>query len=318
MPGRRGRHDLGSGVGRVDVADHGRHRHAVADGGQQARGQLAELRRPAGQVGLGVGVGRGVGEAGIGAVVGEITYRRELPGVPAAPSRPSTSAPSPMLGGSTYCSWAPTTISGRPSPFTSATVGVAISSPPSLHPRTGRERHLVADRVDRGHLGRIDQQHREAGDRRAVGVPGVDVAVHRGGDDLELAVAVEVAERRRGGEAGLGPVVLVLVARVVAGVRRVHRHRREALTGGGPHVHLAVEVGVDDLQVAVAEQIAHGGRADTERAAVHRDVVGHRGRRRRTATTARRRPASGKPGSSVMSDRKAWISPSLVASSSSW
>ena len=75
----------------------------------------------------------------------------------------------------------------------------------------GHERDLVADGIDGRHLGRIDHQHREPGDRRAVGVPGVDVAVQGGGDDLEVAVAVEVAERRRRGEPRLGPVVLVLV-----------------------------------------------------------------------------------------------------------
>src|SRR3712207_9176206 len=48
----------------------------------------------------------------------------------------------------------------------------------------------------------------EAGDRGAVVVPGVDVAVHRGGDHLEPAVvvAVEVREHRRSDEAVLGAV----------------------------------------------------------------------------------------------------------------
>ena len=49
---------------------------------------------------------------------------------------------------------------------------------------------------DRLHLRRVDHEHREPGDRRAVVVPRVHVAVERGADELGPAVAVEVSRRR--------------------------------------------------------------------------------------------------------------------------
>src|SRR5690606_14440458 len=73
------------------------------------------------------------------------------------------------------------------------------------------ERHPVAHRVGGLDGRRIDDEHREAVDGRAVVVPGVHVPVEGGGDDLEVAVAVEVAEGGRRGEAPLGAVVPVLV-----------------------------------------------------------------------------------------------------------
>ena len=96
----------------------------------------------------------------------------------------------------------------------SPTAGVSTIAPCCSAPASGLKVTAWVVGVDRRDLGRVDDEHREAVDSAppgafgVVGVPGVDVAVHRGGDDLELAVAVEVGEHRRADEAVLGAVEL--------------------------------------------------------------------------------------------------------------
>ena len=247
---------------------------------------------------------------------GDTAYRRLLPASPVAPSSASTDAPSPMLSGSRYCSCAPMTISGRPSPVRSASAGVATSSPPSPTPESAVNVTLCGARVDRLHLGRVDEQHREPVDGGAVVVPGVEVPVERGGDDLERPVAVEVAERGLRREAGLGAVELVLRGDVVLGERRGRRSSSPAGLRWRPTTRTpcrSMSVATTSI-VAVAVEIADRRRADAEGTAVRvgwrplaaaGEPVGHHGRRRRR---------TGKPASSDRpGPRKAWIAPSSVA-----
>ena len=133
-------------------------------------------------------------------------------GPPTPPSSASTAAPSPMFGGSSYSSCAPTTISGRPSPVRSTSVGVAISSPPSRTPESGVNVTLCDAGSTAATFAGIDDEHREAGDRVPSSCHAYTWRSSAARDDLEAAVAVEVAAGGRAGEAGLGAVELVLRA----------------------------------------------------------------------------------------------------------
>ena len=101
--------------------------------------------------------------------------RRRRPGRGA----PTTAAPSPMFSGSVVLLLRADDDLG---PAVAGEVGqrrrrdelAALA-----HARVLGEGHLVGARVDRLHLGRVDEQHREAVDRRAVVVPRVEVAVER-------------------------------------------------------------------------------------------------------------------------------------------
>jgi hypothetical protein len=125
----------------------------------------------------------------------------------------------------------------------------------ALHQRVAGlvvEGHLVGRRVDGRHLRAVHHDRREAGHGRAAGPPGVQVAVHGRGHDLEPGVALDVGQHRRADEPALGPVALAL-AGLVEGLQRAARpvearrpHPAPAAVGV-PRVHPALEVGGDDL-----------------------------------------------------------------------
>ena len=123
----------------------------------------------------------------------------------------------------------------------------------------GRGDRLRADRL---RLARVDQPHREAGAQPALPVPDVDAAVQRRDDDVELAVAarrfevvVQVAERRRGEDAGLH--VIGLAAHCRRGQRRIDRYGESRLQRAvaSPRVDLLTGRD-DDLGGAVAVDVA--------------------------------------------------------------
>ena len=168
------------------------------------------------------------------------------------------------------------------------------------------------------HLGRVDDQHREPGDRRAVAVPRVDVAVERGADDLELAVAVEVGRHRA---TPAKPRLVRLTESWAAaspastpGSSCIVVEARAARARAVPGAHVALEVGDDDLERAVTVEVGDHRRADADRAARRRDAVGAAAV---AAVHPPRRPVgvrTGKPGSSVPSARQHVDAPSSVAS----
>ena len=99
-------------------------------------------------------------------------------------------------------------------------------------------------------------------------MPRVNVAVHAGGDHLEVAaVAVEVGEHRRADEAVLRAVA-VAAAHVLERLERLARvvDVRLALEAqravGVPDVDLAVHVGHGDLGQAVAVEVGGGRRGE--------------------------------------------------------
>ena len=125
------------------------------------------------------------------------------------PARCGETLKAPSVPSSTvYSSLVPTTISGRASPVMSPTAGRVDDRALVELVAAVAEGDRVGRRVDRADLALVDDEDREAGDGAAVVVPGVDVAVHAGRDDLQLAavVAVEVGEHRRAEEAVLGAV----------------------------------------------------------------------------------------------------------------
>jgi hypothetical protein len=131
-----------------------------------------------------------------------------------------------------------------------------------LRPRVARD---VADgrRVDDLGPGEggILELAREARQRIALPVPGVDVLVEGRDDDLEVGVADEVAERRRGDEAALDMVVTCAVGRGGLGRVEPDGEAGDHAAVGVPGVHVLAG-GVDDLRLEVPVDVADGGRAE--------------------------------------------------------
>src|SRR5207244_9951808 len=109
-----------------------------------------------------------------------------------------------------------------------------------------------------------------AGQVAAVTVDRVDVLVGSPEDDVELAVAVEVGERRTRIDLAIG---LAVVRRRMLGdpVRKPLQQAAVAVPG----VDAAVKAGGDDLAPAAASNVPDRGRADE--AAPHRDAEVLRG-----------------------------------------
>ncbi len=139
------------------------------------------------------------------------------------------------------------------------------------------ERRLVARRVDRGELVRVLDEHGEAFDRFATGMPCVHVAVLARRDDVEpfAFFSFEVGEHRRGHEAALGALAhagALRLPRRVAGQRRARVGRVRGLVEDPfalrvPGVDVALHVVGDDRQLAVAREVSDRRRLD------HRVVV---------------------------------------------
>ena len=115
-------------------------------------------------------------------------------------------------------------------------------------------------RVDRVDLRPVDHQHGEAVDRVAVRVPRVHVAVHGGGDHLEVAaVAVEVGEHGRADEAVLRPV-----ARAAAHVLE-RLERLSGVVGFGLALEAQRAVRVPHIDLALMSAAATSGRPSRSR-----------------------------------------------------
>ncbi len=133
------------------------------------------------------------------------------------------------------------------------------------------ERDAVRAPVDGLDLRRVDDEHREAAHELAVRTPGVDVAVHARGDDLEALVTVEVGEHGRADEAVLRAVAMAAplgdeAPQRTAGVRAPRLDAQLAPPARIPRIDLALEVRGDDLRRAVAIEVA-GGKRGEDRAA---------------------------------------------------
>ena len=140
----------------------------------------------------------------------------------------------------------------------------------------GVERRLVARRVDGGDLFGVLDEHREALDGFAVGVPRVHVAILAGGNDVEARslFGFEVCEHGRGREADLGALARAASLGLPRGVARrrrarVVRVRRpvEDELAFVPRVDVPLPVVGDDVHFAIARQVARRGRLE------HRVVV---------------------------------------------
>ena len=152
-----------------------------------------------------------------------------------------------------------------------------LAATEGTHAGTGRQ--LVVHRIHDHHLRLIDDQHREAREESAGGAPRVDVAIAARDDDVELAVAVEVGERRRADGRRVDRVVAV--AGVVAREGGVHRDGE----GGLPppavieDVDLALEVGGHHVEEPVAVEVADGDRGEDGAVPRRRDRARGVGRR---------------------------------------